>query len=102
MKKYDIFFSCGFGYRGAKEVRPIGTRILVNANDGSVKNPPKDEHGKIANCYDCPCKRKAKRKEDMFFSEADHMRGSRPTGRYWTCAIAHTVEHIIDEKDGEQ
>lgn len=92
-KTYDVFMACGFGFRDVIEKADIGTRLLVNTNDGSVKGVPKGDDGSTAKCWNCSVIRKAKMKEQMFFSEADKIRGSRPTGKMWSCVVARTVDH---------
>jgi hypothetical protein len=97
-KTYDVFMACGCGYRGVHEKASLGVRLGVSANDGSIKMSPLDDKGTSANCCFCEYKKRAKRKEMKFYSEADRMRGSRPTGKYISCVVCHTVEHIIEVK----
>ena len=87
-----MIFACGNKYTGVLQKVidqvSVGHKLLVWANDRD-SNSPKGEH----NCRSCPCKRKAKRKEDMTYHPDDidpatdeAMRA--PTGIVIACVIA--------------
>lgn len=98
-KTYDVFMACGCGYIGVSEKADIGTRLAVCSNDGKIKMVPQNENGEAAPCIFCQITKRAKRKVDIFYSEADRMRGSRPTGKLVTCVVCHTADHTSPKEE---
>lgn len=93
----EIIFACGNRYtevpRKAINALFVGGKMLVYKNEDFTNYPTGPHKG---TCFACPCKRKAKRKEDMFFhrddidpntDEAIHS----PTGKAIVCAVAELV-----------
>ena len=87
MKKYNVLMACGAGFfdvskKPNAEDRTFPFRVWVN--DGTLVRWPEYEDGKNPACLECKCRRKAKRKEDMFFKESDT---TRPTGISVCCFV---------------
>ncbi|HDY87682.1 MAG TPA: hypothetical protein ENH82_06125 [bacterium] len=94
-----IIFACGRGYtevpQKAIDKVNVGTKLAVWKNEDPPKTPqPQDE----ISCLGCPCKRKAKRKQDMFFRREDidpktDEAIKRPSGIVVVCAIAELIDN---------
>lgn len=92
----QIVFACGRRYTEVPQEAisqvSVGTKLCVWNNESSPKMPePKD-----ISCLGCPCKRKAKRKQDMFFHKDDKDPKTdkphrAPTGIVVQCAIAELI-----------
>lgn len=93
----EIIFACGKKYtevpQKALNSVSVGVKMAVWKNEDFGKGPQPTME---ISCLGCPCKRRAKRKEDMFFrredidpktDEAIH----RPSGIVVQCAIAELV-----------
>jgi hypothetical protein len=93
-QKYNVLMACGAGfldveYKPTEEDQTFPFRVLCN--EGELRRPLHKD-GKRARCLDCKCKRKAKRKQDMFFTEEDKQLKRRPTGISVTCHISEIEE----------
>ena len=93
----QIIFACGRRYTEVPEKAinkvSVGTKLCVWNNESHPKTP--QPYGEIS-CLGCPCKRKAKRKQDMFFHKDDidpktDEPHRTPTGIVVQCAIAELV-----------
>jgi len=69
MKKYNIVMACGCKVRDMQCKFPVNgkEKLLIWDEEDPPKYYPTDENGKAANCFNCPCKRKAKREEKKHF-----------------------------------
>lgn len=68
----EIIFACGKKYTEVSQKVidqiHVGEKFCVWKNEGDTRSPePRAE----ISCLGCPCKRRAKRKEDMFFHKND-------------------------------
>lgn len=90
----EMIFACGRRYTEVPQKCideiSVGDKLLVWDNE-DFNNPPKP-NSVDKSCLACPCKRKAKRKRDMFYHRDDlDSHGAakrRPTGIKIQCAIA--------------
>lgn len=92
-QKYNVLMACGAGFFGVKCVPSEEDQtfpFMTWVNDGTLSRPPKHEDGKPARCLECKCRRKAKRKQDMFFKDSDT---TRPTG-ISVCCFVDKIEEV--------
>lgn len=92
----EIIFACGNRYTEVPQKAIsqlfVGEKMLVYKNE-DFSNYPKAKGPRQHTCFSCPCKRKAKRKEDMFFHRDDidpktDQPHRSPTGVAIVCAVA--------------
>ena len=97
----EIIFACGRRYtevpQKAIKNAPLGEKFIVYSNE-DFNNHPKSETVK-ATCFSCPCKRKAKRKEEKFYRKVDIDPKTdeaihSPTGVYIVCAITALKDSV--------
>ena len=93
----EIIFACGRKYtevpQKAIDKIAVGTKLSVWKNEDPPKTP---QPGREISCLGCPCKRKAKRKQDMFYRKEDldpktDEAIKRPSGIIVVCAITELI-----------
>ena len=91
----EIIFACGRRYVEVSQSNidqvNVGDRLRVWATEDSPQNPEPSSFEQ--SCLSCPCRRKAKRKEDMFYEKGDidpktDRACRRPSGKSFSCVIA--------------
>jgi hypothetical protein len=90
--KYDVVFHCGAKITDVKEIVPVGTKIGVYEGKEDTFRKPVLDNGHHPFCISCPCKRKARRRKNMFYTAEDVRSHRRPTGIKIECAVAENIE----------
>ena len=77
--KFNVLMECGAGFRGVSQA-PEDNKMPFRVFDSDGARRPIHENGDKANCLDCKCRRKAKRKQDKYYIKADKKLHRAPTG----------------------
>ena len=97
----EIIFACGKRYTEVPQKAighiHIGEKMIVYSNEDFTNHPKSDTVKE--SCFSCPCKRKSKRKKEMFYHKDDidpktDEAIQSPTGVYIVCAIAELKPSI--------
>lgn len=96
MEKGNVIFHCGQGYYDVQIKKDmIGQRICIFDNQTNPKRLD-NKTGKDISCFDCPCKRLAKRKQVQFWhtsdKDTDGLPQRPPTGVSISCVVAEVEE----------
>ena len=97
----EIIYACGKRYtevpQNVIDKLAVGMEMCVYKNEDKQNIP---QPAKEISCFSCPCKRRAKRKKDMFYRKVDidpktDRAIHRPSGIVITCAVAELKDSKV-------